>query len=180
VRRGWRFSIKYDPAQPRVPAGSAEGGRWTSEGGVLEYVGEIEDDFWSQKQQVERLAGDHFDVAGTGICGPASAAALEKLRRDGYDARPAYADYQFGKGEWDTGAHYFVAVYEDDGSGPAFFVDNNNLFRGDAQVVVLPGDEQWKRFKNVNVGGKDERMQDFVDPFVWTKADFDWWQRNLG
>lgn len=29
----WRLSVKYDPNQPRVPAGQTGGGRWTSEGG---------------------------------------------------------------------------------------------------------------------------------------------------
>jgi len=29
----WRWSLKYNPDQPRVPAGDSQGGQWTSSGG---------------------------------------------------------------------------------------------------------------------------------------------------
>lgn len=34
ARDEWRWSLKYDPNQQRIPAGQPDGGRWTSTGGL--------------------------------------------------------------------------------------------------------------------------------------------------
>jgi predicted ABC-type ATPase len=36
----WRLDVKYDPDQPRIPAGQPGGGRWASSGGVGGFRGE--------------------------------------------------------------------------------------------------------------------------------------------
>lgn len=48
LKAATRREIKYDPDQPRVPAGNADGGQWTGGGGAAQESFGISSRFWDE------------------------------------------------------------------------------------------------------------------------------------
>jgi hypothetical protein len=52
-----RYERKFSPDQPRVPAGSSEGGQWTSEGG---FVGDDAEGILAKAKQIAMSGGASY------------------------------------------------------------------------------------------------------------------------
>jgi hypothetical protein len=60
LKIGERREMKYDPDQPRVPAGSSGGGQWTSDGGILPGSFGVTSRFWDE---CAKLAAGHATMS---------------------------------------------------------------------------------------------------------------------
>lgn len=106
----WALKVKYDPNQPRVPAGSSEGGRWAASGQVnvaesrrlAGVVGAKKKDCW------RNAALAAITTSGTYVEGHATmpqGVAFEHgwVELDGKILDPTLALF----GEWPEGYNYF-------------------------------------------------------------------------